>query len=361
MPSSLIHPRYSTDMKAVDIFAGCGGLSLGLAQAGIEVTLAVDNWKPSIEVYSLNFDHEAINQDLSKVEESVELISSYEFEILAGGPPCQDFSSAGKRDLNGGRADLTYSYADIVSRLLPKFFIMENVEQIRKSHILPEVLNQLADSGYGMTAVILDASYCGAPQARKRFFLIGHLGSPHNFLMGNLVNQLSSKPMTMRDYFGDSLGTDYYYRHPRNYNRRGVYALDEPSATIRGVNRPIPPGYQLHPNDPAGISLSDVRPLTTEERAQVQTFPADFKWLGGKTDREQMIGNAVPVALGRFIGEAVQNFTKNGSINLVETLPLDLDDFVLLPQRSLDHGIESMVPYQIEPIKDKNSRKKKSA
>jgi DNA (cytosine-5)-methyltransferase 1 len=104
-----------------------------------------------------------------------------------------------------------------------------------------------------------------------------------------------------------------------------------------------------------------VRPLTTEERAQVQTFPADFKWLGGKTDREQMIGNAVPVALGRFIGEAVQNFTKNGSINLVETLPLDLDDFVLLPQRSLDHGIESMVPYQIEPIKGKNSRKKKSA
>ena len=361
MPSLLTHPKFSTEMKAVDIFAGCGGLSLGLIQSGIEITLAVDHWKPSIDVYNLNFDHEAIDQDLSNIEESVELISKYDFEILAGGPPCQDFSSAGKRDLNGGRADLTYSFADIVSQLLPKFFIMENVEQIRKSHILPDIIKQLADSGYGLTAVILDASYCGAPQARKRFFLIGHLGSSHNFLLGNLEKALSPKPMTMRDYFGNSLGTNYYYRHPRNYDRRGVYSLDEPSATIRGVNRPIPPGYQLHSNDPEGISLTDVRPLTTVERAQVQTFPADFKWLGGKTDKEQMIGNAVPVARGKFVGSALQDFILNGSAGLSDTLPFDLEDFVLLPQRSLDKGTDSMSPFQISSVKSKGSRKKKTA
>ena len=348
-------------MKAVDIFAGCGGLSLGLMQAGIDVSLAVDHWKPSINVYNLNFKHPAIDQDLSNIEESVELISKYDFEILAGGPPCQDFSSAGKRDLNGGRADLTYSYADIVSELKPKFFIMENVEQIRKSHILPEVIDQLAEAGYGMTAVILDASYCGAPQARKRFFLIGHLESSHNFLLGNLTNQLSAKPMTMRDYFSDGLGTDYYYRHPRNYNRRGIYGLDEPSATIRGVNRPVPPGYELHPNDPEGISLKDVRPLTTEERAQVQTFPSDFKWIGGKTDKEQMIGNAVPVALGRFVGTAIQEYIANGPITLTETLPFDLEDYVMLPLRSLDKGPDSFIPHQIKQFKRQNSTRKKSA
>jgi DNA (cytosine-5)-methyltransferase 1 len=332
-------------MKAVDIFSGCGGLSLGLIQAGIDVVLAVDHWKPSLDVYKLNFDHPAVDQDLSQVDESVELISQHTFDILAGGPPCQDFSSAGKRDLNGGRADLTYSFADIVSQVKPEFFVMENVEQIRKSHILGEVIDQLSAAGYGITAVILDASYCGAPQARKRFFLVGHLGAPHNFLLGNLKSALSDTPMTMRDYFGDSLGTDFYYRHPRNYNRRGIYNLDEPSATVRGVNRPIPPGYEIHPNDPTGISLSNVRPLTTEERAQVQTFPADFKWIGNKTDREQMIGNAVPVALGRFVGAAIKNYLANGSISNVETLPLEVEDCVLLPLRALEKGIDMTVPH----------------
>lgn len=351
MPSSLTHQKSSAELKAIDIFSGCGGLSLGLIQAGIDVRIALDHWKPSIDVYNLNFDHPAIDQDLSNVEESVDLLSQYDFNILAGGPPCQDFSSAGKRNLNGGRADLTYSYADIVSELQPEFFVMENVEQIRKSHILPEVIDQLAESGYGMTAVILDASYCGAPQARKRFFLIGHRGSSHNFLLGNLTKSLTSKPMTMRDYFGESLGTSYYYRHPRNYNRRGIYSLDEPSATIRGVNRPIPPGYKLHPNDPERISLSEVRPLTTEERAQVQTFPANFKWVGGKTDREQMIGNAVPVALGRFVGNAICDFITNGSISDSETLPLNFKDHILLPIRSLDKGIDSMIPYETRKSK----------
>lgn len=338
-------------MKAIDIFSGCGGLSLGLMHAGIDVILAVDHWKPSIDVYKLNFDHPAFDRDLANVEESVELISKYTFDVLAGGPPCQDFSSAGKRNLNGGRADLTYSFADIVSQVKPNIFIMENVEQIRKSHILGDVVDQLAAKGYGITAVILDASYCGAPQARKRFFLVGHMGAPHNFLLGNLKSALSDQPMTMRDYFGDSLGTDFYYRHPRNYNRRGVYALDEPSATVRGVNRPIPPGYQLHPNDPEGISLTNVRPLTTDERAQVQTFPADFKWIGNKTDREQMIGNAVPVALGRFVGTAIRDYLENGSLGINETLPLNIEDFVMLPLRALDKHLDSTTPHKVKVSK----------
>ena len=89
-----------------------------------------------------------------------------------------------------------------------------------------------------------------------------------------------------------------------------------------------------------------LRPLTTDERAQVQTFPKDFKWMGGKTDREQMIGNAVPVALGKFVGNALMDFVLNGPASAVETLPFEIEDYVLLPQRSLDKGIEFMSPYQ---------------
>ena len=104
-------------------------------------------------------------------------------------------------------------------------------------------------------------------------------------------------------HFGDSLGTEHYYRHPRSYARRGVFSIDEPSPTIRGVNRPIPPGYAGHPGDSAPIEHA--RPLTTAERAAVQTFPADYEFCGPATAREQMIGNAVPPRLAEYVANAV--------------------------------------------------------
>lgn len=342
-------------MRVIDLFAGCGGLSLGLDQANFEVLAGVDNWPPSLQVYKINFDHPAIEQDLSNIKETINLLNEFTFDVLAGGPPCQDFSSAGKRDLQGGRADLTYNFAEIVISQKPDFFIMENVERIRKSHILFDIIEDFAEQGYGLTAVLLNASYCGAPQARTRFFLIGRLGEKHNFLLGNLKSRLSPKPMTMRDYFGDKLGIDYYYRHPRNYDRRAIYSMDEPSATIRGVNRPVPPGYKLHSNDPEGIALENVRPLTTDERALVQTFPRKFKWVGSKTAREQMIGNAVPVVLAKFVGEALNDYLLRGALPLEDELDLDFSNQMLIPTRTLDKGIESFVSLQVP--KSKLSRK----
>ena len=330
-------------MKSVDLFSGCGGLSLGLSRAGHDVVAAMDNWDPAIAVYSANFEHEMIKQDLSDVEASVEAVKKFTPDLVAGGPPCQDFSSAGLQNHAGARADLTYNFADIVCSVKPKYFIMENVERIRKSHVLPEVIKQFTEAGYGLTAVILDASYCGAPQARLRFFLIGRLGVENQFLLGHLQRNLSDKPMTMRDYFGDSLGTEYYYRHPRNYSRRGVYGLDEPSATIRGVNRPIPPGYLFNPNDPQGIGMDQVRPLSADERAQVQTFPAGFKFLGPKTAQEQMIGNAVPVALGEFVGRAITEYEIEGSLPNQHYNELISSGDVVIPERALKPVVGSRI------------------
>lgn len=323
-------------MKIVDLFAGCGGLSLGLERSGHTILAAYDNWEPALAVYKENFPgHTVLKQDLSDVASSVKSVKKWKPEMIAGGPPCQDFSSAGTRNHLGARADLTYRYADLVCEIKPKFFLMENVERIRKSHVLVDVVAQFVQAGYGLTAVVLDASYCGAPQARLRFFLAGHLGASNQFLMGHLERNLSAEPMSMRDYFGDKLGTDYYYRHPRNYSRRGIYGLDEPSATIRGVNRPIPPGYAMNANDPQGISIEQVRPLTTGERAQVQTFPALFKFLGSKTAQEQMIGNAVPVALGAFVGRALSDYVADGEVPILMDNALFLDNEVVLPERPL--------------------------
>jgi DNA (cytosine-5)-methyltransferase 1 len=297
-------------MKCVDLFAGCGGMSLGFQNAGIEILSAIDNWDKSIEVYNKNFSHKCYHHDISDENGTIEIIKKYAPDIIVGGPPCQDFSSAGKRDESLGRADLTYNFANIICSYKPKWFVMENVDRIKKSAILSDVVKQYQQEGYGLTAVIIDASYCNTPQARKRFFLIGEWGGENNALLPKLKKNLNSEPMTIRDYLGDRLGVNYYYRHPRNYNRRGIFSIDEPSPTVRGVNRPVPSGYKKHSGDPDEIELSEVRPLTTIERSYLQTFPKNFKFEGTKTNLEQMIGNAVPVNLAEFIASSILEYEK---------------------------------------------------
>ncbi|MBQ9207397.1 MAG: DNA cytosine methyltransferase [Treponema sp.] len=300
-------------MKVVDLFCGCGGLTLGFMTAGFEVVAGFDFWDDAIAVYKENFSHPVIKQDLMNVEESAEKIRAYEPEIIIGGPPCQDFSSAGKRNENNGRGDLTVSYAKIISAVRPAWFVMENVERIKKTQKLADAIAIYKSAGYGLTSVVLDASLCGVPQKRKRFVMIGKLGEEDGFMDSQLAEKLSKKPMTVADYFGGKLDIKYYYRHPRSYVRRGIFSVDEPSPTIRGVNRPMPEGYKLRPNDPVQ-SKEGVRPLTTKERSMIQTFPEDFVFIGSKTNQEQMIGNAVPVNLGKFIAQTMINYMKNEEI-----------------------------------------------
>lgn len=328
-------------MKCIDLFAGCGGLSLGFEQAGFEVCAAFEKWEKAIDIYRKNFNHPVYETDLTNEKTAISQILNYQPDLIMGGPPCQDFSSAGKRDVTLGRADLTYHFANIVCAVRPTWFVMENVEQIKKSHILHDVIEQFMQSGYGLTSVILDASYCGVPQARTRFFLIGKLGEKHNFLTPILTDHLAEKPMTVRDYLGNSLNLEHYYRHPRNYNRRGIFSIDEPSPTIRGVNRPIPKGYQLNNCDPQGIELSEIRPLTTIERSYIQTFPENFVFTGTKTDLEQMIGNAVPVNLAKFIAESIQKFIENPLVKRYENIDLfgANDNCFILAEKALHKDI----------------------
>jgi DNA (cytosine-5)-methyltransferase 1 len=296
----------SNNLKVVDLFAGCGGMSLGFIKAGFEIVAAYDNWPSAIDVYRKNFKHEIFLKDL-KNPNIVEEILQYSPDIIIGGPPCQDFSSAGHRNESLGRADLTISFAEIICKIKPKFFIMENVERIQKSLAFGKIKEQFNRENYGLTSIVLDASLCGVPQKRKRFFLIGELFGSDDFLTNDLVSNLSKSPMTIHDYLGDSLGVEYYFRIPRSYNRRAVFSIHEPCVTIRGVDRPIPKNYKKHPGDLVSIG-DNVRALSVTERSYIQTFPKDFVFVGSKTNLNLMIGNAVPVELARFVGNALSNY-----------------------------------------------------
>jgi len=299
-------PMINNSLKVVDLFAGCGGMSLGFIKAGFKIVAAYDNWPSAIDVYRKNFKHEIFLEDLKNPSIADKILKYYP-DVIIGGPPCQDFSSAGHRNESLGRADLTISFANIICKIKPKYFIMENVERIQNSLAFGKIKEQFIKENYGLTSVVLDASLCGVPQKRKRFFLIGELQGSDDFLLGDLLSNLSKLPMTIHDYLGDSLGVEYYFRIPRSYNRRAIFSIYEPCVTIRGVDRPIPKNYKKHPGDLVSIG-DNVRALSVIERSYIQTFPKDFVFEGSKTNLNLMIGNAVPVELARFVGEALNNY-----------------------------------------------------
>lgn len=298
-------------MRVVDLFAGCGGLSLGFQQEGFDIVAAYEWWDAAVKCYRDNFSHPVFQMDLSETAKVIPLIKEFLPDIIIGGPPCQDFSHAGKR-IEANRASLTDNYATIVATIKPKYFVMENVDRARNSNAYANARATLKSAGYGLTELVLDASLCGTPQKRKRFICFGALGKDDGFAEDLFKSRMSKQSMTLRDYFGDSLGFEFYYRHPRNYSRRGIFSIDEPAPTMRGVNRPVPKGYPGHPNDPCPVS-ENLHALTTAERALIQTFPKDYKWQGNKTDVEQMIGNAVPVNLAKFVAKTVLLFDEEAN------------------------------------------------
>jgi DNA (cytosine-5)-methyltransferase 1 len=304
-------------MRTVDLFCCCGGMSLGFEQAGFQIVGAYDFWDVAVQTYNNNFNHTAAILDLSKKNTALSVIRPLNPEVIIGGPPCQDFSSAGDRT-EGERANLTVSYAKIIKSIKPKYFVMENVSRAKMSKAYAEAREIFVSAGYGLTELVLDASKCGVPQKRKRFFCVGALNEPDDFLKKNLLANQSVISLSVRNYFTQNhyqLNIDYYYRHPRTYSRRAIYSVDEPSPTIRGVNRPRPAEYVRHKNDAA--FNDDIASLTYRQRALIQTFPENFNFGNSIATAEQMIGNAVPVNLAKHIARALSTYEneKNVTVN----------------------------------------------
>jgi DNA (cytosine-5)-methyltransferase 1 len=186
------HSRQVRSPIAVEIFAGIGGLSLGLERAGFDVAAAVEFDSNHSAVHNFNFPKTAlIRGDAAKVSlrqvsdavrrglnaHGCEERRSGPIDLLAGGPPCQGFSDGGTHDPNDKRNQLIFEFARFVRELKPRFFIMENVPGLLRSRhktAWDRLINQLTDSGYGVaTPAVLSASDFGVPQNRDRLFLLG--------------------------------------------------------------------------------------------------------------------------------------------------------------------------------------------
>ncbi len=197
---------------AIDLFAGCGGMSLGLEAAGFNIAAAVEIDPIHALVHHLNFPYSvSICQDI-RLLDSQDLINAIkakgfkaEIDLIAGGPPCQGFSQIGKRQRDDPRNSLVFEYLRIIKDLQPKYFIFENVPGIvlgKHKSFLTELVAKLDQIGYTVEQPIkiLDASFFGAPQKRKRLIMIGSrkdvkkVGYPletHTFNLARVSTSLS--------------------------------------------------------------------------------------------------------------------------------------------------------------------------
>jgi DNA (cytosine-5)-methyltransferase 1 len=286
----------------VDLYCGAGGLSYGLAQAGFVPLAAFDNWDPALEVYNKNIGMHAHKVDLGDTGNIIERIRPLAPDLIAGGPPCQDFSAAGRR-VESDRATSMIDFAEIVAAVRPPLVLIENVEGAAGSQAFAMARHRLVKESYGISYAILDASLCGVPQRRLRLVCVCRLGAKHNFLVEPLVTGGAERRRTLKDHFGSSLGFENYFYPPRFPGRRGIHSINEPAPTIRGSHREPAPGYRPHPNDTADIR--EVRALTQQERSLIQTFPPSWIWKGTKTQIDRMIGNAVPPVLAAYVARTI--------------------------------------------------------
>lgn len=239
---------------AIDLFSGCGGMSLGLEAAGFDIAAAVELDPIHALVHHVNFPYSvSICQDINhlKTQKLMAQIKQKGFEgevdLIAGGPPCQGFSHIGKRQLDDPRNSLVFEYVRIIKDIKPKYFIFENVPGIASGQhrqFLDELISEFKRIGYAIAQPIkiLDASLFGAPQKRKRLILIGsrkdvikadypletHDQIEKNFnTVGDAISDLANIPAFVnRDRGIDAKKLDYSgFRKSFDLNPSGDYAL----------------------------------------------------------------------------------------------------------------------------------------
>lgn len=326
-------PRQFT---TIELFAGAGGLALGIEQAGFETLGLVEIDKDAADTLKYNRPNwRVLNEDIAKIS-CLDLpeffgLQKGELDLLSGGAPCQSFSYAGKRlGLEDARGTLFYHYAKFLEQLQPKMFLFENVRGLL-SHDHGRTYQTITDifksTGYTIDKRVLNAWNFGVAQKRERLITIGI----RNDLVGKIhfgfPEPHAYKPV-LRDILLDcpeSIGTPYsdYKRKifemvpPGGYwrdipeevakpymkscwymggGRTGILrrlSLDEPSLTV--LTSPSQKQTdRCHPLEP--------RPFTIRENARCQSFPDDWEFCGGIGAQYKQVGNAVPVNLAYDIG-----------------------------------------------------------
>lgn len=339
------------DTRSISLFSGAMGLDIGLMQAGIDIRIGQDFNDACIQTMQAN-GHNGIAGDIQQIT-SEEILQKAGMKVgepflICGGPPCQPFSTAGKRlGINDPRGSLFKEFVRMIDEIRPRFFVMENVKGIMSSplkdangentnkKVLDVILEEFRRLNYKTVYGVVDAVNYGVPQFRERFVLVGSrddedifLPAPTHFrihqnpvyrwvTLGDTIKDLENvegecasfsdsrlKFLRMvpeggnwKDLPGDVLQEAMGGAYTSGGGKVGFYrrlSYAQPSPTV--VTSPVQKATMMcHPTKD--------RPLSVAEYARIQQFPDDWIFMGTTVDKYRQIGNAVPVGLARAIGQ----------------------------------------------------------
>ncbi|MGE9876168.1 DNA cytosine methyltransferase [Hornefia butyriciproducens] len=353
--------KYYANRDVISLFSGAMGLDIGLSNAGLNVVIGQDFDKACVATMRAN-NKKVLGGDIRTIEPQEILnltgLKRYEPFMICGGPPCQPFSTAGKRlGINDPRGSLFMDFIRMIDYIRPRFFVMENVKGImsaplkhlvgkkrdesdpeqRLGTVLQAILSEFDKLGYKTVYGLVDAVNYGVPQFRERFILIGSRDAEDIFLpvpthfqthqnamyrwrtLGETIKDLENDVEECSSFSEDRI--KYLQMVPEGGNWRnlpedvvqsamgGAYksgggkvgfyrrlSYSQPSPTV--VTSPVQKATMMcHPTQD--------RPLSVKEYARIQQFPDDWVFTGTTASKYRQIGNAVPVGLAEAIGEAV--------------------------------------------------------
>ena len=362
-------------IRALSFFSGAMGLDIGLEKAGIDVILACESEKFIRETIKLNRPKIKVLEDINnysakEIRKEAGLKSKEKIDLIVGGPPCQAFSTAGKRlSINENRGIVFIKYLELIKELNPTYFVIENVRGLlsvplkhvphdkrkgklktkeEKGGTLNFILNYLNNIGYKVSFNLYNSANFGSPQIRERVIIIGNKKEKLPYLtpthsqhgefglkpwktfkaavkgLHNINHDYVKFPESRLKYYKklkegqnwrnlplklqkEALGNSYYLGGGKTGFLRRL-GWNKPSPTL--VTDPMMPATDLaHP--------VENRPLSIQEYKRIQEFPDDWKLAGSIRNQYKQIGNAVPVSLGKAIGKLIVNHILKKKIKII--------------------------------------------
>lgn len=343
--------KTKTNFTVLELFAGGGGLALGLEQAGLKTTALIEIDKQACETLKHNRpQYNVINEDVRNID-----FTKFNVDVVTGGFPCQAFSYAGKKlGFEDTRGTLFFEFARAVKEIKPKLFMAENVRGIinhDKGRTLKTIIQILTDLGYHVEYRLMNAVNYGVPQKRERVVIVGtQKGYRFNYpkqqkKILTLQEALKDVPKSEGMQYSarrkqvlelvppggcwrdlpleiqkDFMGKSFYSGGGRTGMARRL-SWDEPCLTLT-TSPSQKQTERCHPDE--------VRPFTVREYARIQTFPDWWEFKGSMSDKYKQIGNAVPVKLAFQLGQAIVScLSSHNSTNLIESDYEDSDQLAL--------------------------------
>lgn len=324
-------PRSSNAPTIVSTFAGCGGSSLGYSMAGFRELLAVEWDVNAVETFRLNFPGVPVyHGDIAalSVEECLSLagVAPGDLDVLDGSPPCQGFSTAGKRRLHDARNGLFREFVRLLRGLRPRAFVMENVSGMVKGKmklVFAECLTELKASGYRVSARLLNVMYFDVPQSRERMIFVGvreDLGIAPSHpaaqtrsipLRDAITNVINTDEDIAAATYPEGNSQDTLLRLMKPWEHGGKYT---PTGSMFGLKRLdfARPSRTVLREDGGGQSCacchpSEHRRVTIPELRRIGSYPDAFLFVGSYKEIWERIGNSVPPLFMRAIAAHLRN------------------------------------------------------